>query len=697
VAAVATLAAPYKADAAAVHRLTGGNPYFVTEVLASGSADVPATVRAAVLARAAGLSPTARSTLDLVAVIPDRASLDMIATATDGDTSGVDECEQSGLLVCRDKMVAFRHELARRAVVQTLPAARAARLHAAVLAVLARQSDVDPARLAYHADLAGDAEAVLVHAPAAAREAARLGAYGAAAEHCWRALDHGERLSEDRRAELLPAHLRAELHELYGLALARGGRVDDAIDAYAQAEADWRESGDMERAGAAMAVQGQFLWAAGRAAAAREASDAAVALLRNHPPGPGLASACTYGAFLRMLERDRAGAVELGTEAIGLAEAYGQTSLLSKALNAVGCALWTTDPEAASATMARCLAVARESGDDQTIGLALGNWGSAAVEARRYAEGERLLHEDLAWCGERDMEIGLSYSRAWLARSRLEQGDWSRAEAIADELVGQPQQNVATLTIALTVLGQLRVRRGSVDAETVLSRAWRLAQDADDPPRLFPIAAARAEAAWLAGAGNHIADLVGETFALAVRLGEPWAVGELGLWLWRAGVLRDPPAAAAQPYARQMSGDWAGAALVWDAIGCPYEAAMARADSDAATDLIVAVQALHRLEARPAADLVAARLRSMGVRQVPRRRSPVANPGGLTDRELDVLRLLVDGLPNTVIADRLHISRRTADHHVAAILAKLNVRSRHEAARHARDHGWFGPATAPPR
>ena len=120
----------------------------------------------------------------------------------------------------------------------------------------------------------------------------------------------------------------------------------------------------------------------------------------------------------------------------------------------------------------------------------------------------------------------------------------------------------------------------------------------------------------------------------------------------------------------------------------PYERALALWDRGSPDDLQAALPLLDELDARAVAALVRGRLRELGV-PVPRGSSPAtrANPGGLTDRQLDVLALLIDGLSNADIAARLVISRKTADHHVSAILGKLDVRSRGEAVAAARRLG----------
>jgi DNA-binding NarL/FixJ family response regulator len=107
-----------------------------------------------------------------------------------------------------------------------------------------------------------------------------------------------------------------------------------------------------------------------------------------------------------------------------------------------------------------------------------------------------------------------------------------------------------------------------------------------------------------------------------------------------------------------------------------------------------ALDALRELGSGPVAAVVARRLRKRGERSFPRgpRPSTRANPAGLTARQLDVLRLVAQGLRNAEIAQALVLSERTVDHHVAAILQKLGARSRTEATAHAMRLGLDEPS-----
>jgi DNA-binding CsgD family transcriptional regulator len=214
-----------------------------------------------------------------------------------------------------------------------------------------------------------------------------------------------------------------------------------------------------------------------------------------------------------------------------------------------------------------------------------------------------------------------------------------------------------------------------------------LAEPTRELPRLAPVAAARAEAAWLEGDRDAVASATEGVLPLAVERKWGSLAGELAVWRRRVGLGGEVQAEVAEPYALELAGDWAGAAGRWRELGCPYEAALALADAEEEAPLRRALEELQRLGARPAADVVARRLRELGVRRLPRRprRATAANPAGLTARELEVLGLLGADLRNAEIAARLHIAEKTAGHHVSAVLAKLGVRSRREAVRVAAE------------
>jgi ATP/maltotriose-dependent transcriptional regulator MalT len=282
------------------------------------------------------------------------------------------------------------------------------------------------------------------------------------------------------------------------------------------------------------------------------------------------------------------------------------------------------------------------------------------------------------------------------ARSQLERGDWAAAEETAATVVNDTRAAYALdRPLSLAVLGLVRARRGDPERWPPLDEALALVQPTGELQRLAPVAAARAEALWLEGRGDEVAGETQAAFDLAVRRRTAWEIGELACWRRRAGIREPIPAGAAEPYALQFAGHSARAARRWTAIGCPYEAALALADARDDDALRHALDALHQLGARPAAAIVARRLRERGVRSLPRgpRPSTAQNPANLTRRELEVLGLVTQGLRNVDVAERLVIAEKTVDHHVSAILQKLGVRTRRQASAEAarlgltRQHG----------
>lgn len=154
--AVRILAAGRDVDIAELYRVTGGNPFYVSEILDAGWPSIPPTVRDAVGARMARLSPDARAAAELAAVIGARLDSAILSGAVADSGAAVTECLASGLLAPDGSGLRFRHELARMAVEAGIAPHRKATLHSRVLAALESGGGTDAAVLAHHAEAAGD-------------------------------------------------------------------------------------------------------------------------------------------------------------------------------------------------------------------------------------------------------------------------------------------------------------------------------------------------------------------------------------------------------------------------------------------------------------------------------------------------------------------------------------------------------------
>jgi ATP/maltotriose-dependent transcriptional regulator MalT len=299
------------------------------------------------------------------------------------------------------------------------------------------------------------------------------------------------------------------------------------------------------------------------------------------------------------------------------------------------------------------------------------------------------IDSGLAYCEERDLDVSGRLLLAMRSWTELEAGDWTAAAETAARVLTQ-NCPFSCLQARIT-LGLVRARRGDPDAWTPLDDA---AADAGASGLLVwtsQTAAARAEAAWLEGRAETVAAEVESAYALAIRRGVSWPAGELAFWRARCTGETALGASAAGPFAAQLDGDWADAATAWRELGCPYEEALALAETDDESALKTALELLRRLGAGPATAMVARRLRERGIR-VDRgpRPTTLKNPAGLTKRELEVLGLVAAGLRNTEIAARLFLADRTVEHHVSAILRKLGVQTRTQAGVEAARLGLVG-------
>ena len=683
--AVERLAGPGAGDARALHGATGGNPFFVSEVLRSGgdAGRVPHSVRDAVLARAARLQPRERDLLEQASVFPRQlpvALLHELPVALDA----VDACVALGLLLLEDGKVRFRHELARVAIEDAVPPARARALHSAALAVLAAKAQAGsaaPAQLAHHAQRAWDTAAVARWAPEAARDAAARGALREAVAHFKAALAAGAALPPAERAALLEG-LGQSHFELSELEAAAAG--------YRAAIALYRQLGMQDAQARCLANLAMPLVRLLRNREADEAARAALELA-DLSGSPAAAAAHATQSYLRMLNRDYHEAIAAGERAIALA-AEGDRATLARAYASLGAATLFLDYQRGCGLIEKSMDIAQDL-PDGGAGVADGYLmlSTASGELFELDAADRFLEEGIAFARGRDLDRQARYMESWAALCDLYRGRWASAGQRADQVLAVERQASTCRVMALVALGRLRTRRGDPGADEVLGEALELAQRSGTLQRLAPVCLARAEAAWLRHDTAGVLAEVNRVEPLARAKSHPWFVGELAFWRRQAGESAPAGRACAPPFRLQLQGRWAESARDWRARGCPYEEARVLADGDEAAQR-AALAILDQLGAAPLAARVRDAMHARGLKAVPRGPLPAtrANPAGLTRREVEVLQLLAQDLRPAQIATRLSRSVRTVDHHVESLYAKLEVSSRAQALSRAQGLGLLG-------
>ena len=681
--AVRQLAGQHDVDAAELHRITGGNPFYVSEMLDAGWPSVPSTVSDAVGARLARCSPGARELVETAAVIGGRVSPALLSSVHPDADSPADECLQTGILIPDGTELRFRHELVRMAVDAGIAPHRKIDLHVRLLTALEEAGGADEALLAHHAEGAGNAAAVLRHAPEAARRSSELGAHREAAAQYARAL----RFAGDSGSDVL-----APLHEGIALEYSFLDRWEDAEVAM-QTAADMRRAlGDVLKISADLRFLSTTLWRLCRGGESEAAADEALRVLNDIPPGRELAWAYAGRAVCSLCDGRFDEGIELMQKARGLAEQLGDPALTSYALNAIGLGQVHAGGDGV-ASIEEALRVALEADLQEAAGRAYSSLQEAFAYMQRFADSEDNFTEGMAYCDVRELGVFALCLRGWREQILMLTGRWDEAVEICRESLEGARISPVNRINPVRILGTIRGRRGEEGAWDLLDEALRLADGAAEPGWFVPVRAARAELRWLEGDQRSAVAEALAGCAGGRGLVHPTTLGSAAIWLARSGEPVDGEGELPEPYRLEMAGDAAAAAAAWDELGRPYDAALAWLGSSDEAGLRDALRILDDLGAKPAAAAVRRRMRDVGIRAIPRgpRAETRDAPAGLTAREREVLALLSEGLPDKEISRRLFISERTVHHHVSSVLAKIGVSSRTAAARQAAQMGIGTP------
>lgn len=674
--AVSSLAIGSDIDPSQVLSMTGGNPFLAIEMISSFGGAVSESVKDSVIARVRRMSPEAQEALALLSVVPERMTIFEAQTIIGHADESLAECEKSGLLETYDGLIGFRHELVRRAVEASLTGSERADANRRVLESL--QSDVDPTRLAHHARQAGDVDRIVEYAPLAAKAARAVNSHREAVSHYRSLSPYMDRLEASHRARIFENWAQSEL-------LMESQR--EAINKLAQALDTYRTLGDDRAIGRCLAFAVRLHELAKQPTEADKCMSDAIAVLEPLGRSTELAFAVSQEAWLHMMRGDFDQAASVADRAILLAEETGNLAAMVNALNTKGSISYRPGDSSGKSALEEASRIARELGDAHEEVRALHNLAFSAMNVR-----DLIFARDTAL---RTLDAAAKYKLPNLEKTAqmdfgrilLLEGDWSAAETLALEaLDATPDSSSAAAWEFYWLLGTIEVRKGFSDGRANLERSWSVIGKSEEKIHMVVAAVSLIEYMWLTGAvdSDMISDFL-ELLDEVVALGDPWQSGELALWLWKLGELAGPPSGIAEPYRMVLEGQPIAAARIWHQLGYPYEEAIALSHGDTNAQL-EALEALTQLGATAVAEKLWRELRANGV-SVPQVNTAPEPRGGLTARQSEVLTLLAERLSNLEIADRLFLSPRTVENHVAAVMLKLGARTRNDAVAIAKEQG----------
>jgi len=666
-----------------VYSISGGNPFYVNEILASYSSGIPENIKDSILSLYNRQDENTKQAWEILSVLPTGFEMIHLEKLEPSYTAAIEKSMDSKLMILKEGRIFFKHEIYRRTIEASLSPLLRVVLNKKILDLFRVnfEQKMEIERIIHHAKNANDYELVVQYAPLAARQAACMGAHIEASKLYFSAIEYYQGNDKD---------LLVTLYEAYSYECYLTNQGKEAIIYQAKALVLWKEKGNIEKTGNCMRFLSRLWWHDGNRKQAEIYGNQSVEVLGDQPSSAAKAMAFSNMSQLKMLSGQPNECVFWGEKAIAIAKELGNEEILSHALNNVGSVQMKmrSSKQKGIELLQQSLEIALRNSYHEHAARAYTNLGSSGIETKDYAFGKKILDEGIQYCEKRDLESWKTYMLSCKARMNLERGNWNEAWHIAGNLLKKEEHTPIVKIVALAVVATIKMRRGNTDTLPLLFKAKELAFETRELQRIIPALVALLEYEWITGEKIIEKEDIDFTIHMIEHMGDVYESSEFVFWLLKA---RKHQLTLTECYEGYQIGNRASsmkAAGLWERLGSPYMQALALFEG-ADDDKRKAVTIVQKLGATAVYEKMKQEMRNSGIKSIPRgiRKSTQSNPALLTERELDVLRLVNEGLQNKEIANRLFISAKTVDHHISALLFKLEAKSRTKAVQEAVQMG----------
>ncbi|MEX6690861.1 AAA family ATPase [Danxiaibacter flavus] len=660
-----------------VYSISEGNPFYVNEILASYSPGIPDNIKDSILAVYERQKEGTKNAWQIWSVMPEGLEIERAPKIR--SMWDIDHCFAINVIVVENGKVVFKHELYRRTIEESLTPVRRMELNKMMLELFldSFEEKGEIERILHYAKNANEKKLVLKYAPEAAKKVASIGAHKEASKLFLTAIEYFEGNDTDQLAEF---------YEGYAYECYLSNQIKEAIAFTEKTLALRKEKGDIEKTGKSLWFLSRLWWFQGNRENAENFAGRAIELLKDQPASSTKAMAFSTMSQLKMLSDEPTECIFWGEKAIEMAKELNNDEILSHAMNNVGTVqLSISSSEQKGITMLQqSLEIALKNSYHEHAARSYTNLGCGSIKMKNYAFAEKTLDEGIHYCEEMDLNSWTAYMLSWKARMELEKGNLTAARNIADNLLKNENQPAIIKITALIVLAKVMMRIGEKDALDLLLEAKAMSFETRELQRVAPAMIALLEYEWLTGKTIIEEEDIEHTSILMQRTGIDVEKNEFAFWMKKAGRQLFSPAEIAEAYDTSSAARVLEAATLWEKSGCPYEQALVlfeKTDEDKRN----AATMIQDLGAMAVYEKMKQEMRNSGIKNIPRgiRNSTRTNAAFLTDREMDVLQLLKEELPNKAIAAQLYISPKTVDHHISSILFKLDANSRSKAVTEA--------------